>query len=260
MLTKHFLFFWGKEFYRDSSNSWSFAMAFVRASAWRAWALKCFITRFSSTLRWSPTNLYFFCSNLFVNLLIQIWNKFNYLFCSSASLPFGSWLIRVVRWHTSSWFSVQAAYTLGYIGYIGIYWILFLIDLNPSQAVLHGNIHANGVVSLLNLFLDRCHHLCPQNLKFLSYYLPFKHSNFTSIVTAMVLWCTTGFGLLFQFCVWPLCGRQFWSDAYKNRYPVWTDYSKILLWLTLSQTLKTSSYWSGDDGQCMKCLAQSQPQ
>ena len=99
--------------------------------------------------------------------------------------------------------------------YIGIYWIfsirniLFLIDLNPSQAVLHGNIHANGVVSLLNLSLDRCHHLCPQNLKFLSYYLPFKHSNFTSIVTAMVLWCTTGFGLLFQFCVWPLCGRQF---------------------------------------------------
>ena len=99
--------------------------------------------------------------------------------------------------------------------YIGIYWIfsirniLFLIDLNPSQAVLHGNIHANGVVSLLNLSLDRCHHLCPQNLKFLSYYLLFKHSNFTSIVTAMVLWCTTGFGLLFQFCVWPLCGRQF---------------------------------------------------
>ena len=87
-------------------------MAFVRASAWRAWAVKCFITRFSSTLRWSPTNLYFFCSNLFEKI-IQIWNKFNYLFCSSASLPFGSWLIRVVRWHTSSWFSVQAAYTLG---------------------------------------------------------------------------------------------------------------------------------------------------
>ena len=146
--------------------------------------------------------------------------------------------------------------------YIGIYWIfsirniLFLIDLNPSQAVLHVNIHANGFVSLLNLSLDRSHHLCPQNLKFLSYYLLFKHSNFTSIVTAMVLWCLMFVSILCVTLVWP----PVWSDATQNRYPVWTDYSKILLWLTLSQTLKTSSYWSGDDGQCMKCLAQSQPQ
>ena len=233
-------------------------MAFVRDSAWRAWALKCFITRLSSTLRWSPTNLYFFCSNLFEKI-IQIWNKFNYLFCSSASLPFGSWLIRVVRWHTSSWFSVQAAYTLGLLDIFYKKHIIFdwpeskpscppwehpcqwrRLAPEPFSGSLPSPVPSKPKIFILLSSI--------QTFKF--YLNSYCHG------ALMYNWIRTFVSILCVTLVWP----PVWSDATQNRYPVWTDYSKILLWLTLSQTLKTSSYWSGDDGQCMKCLAQSQPQ